>query len=450
MSRYRKEKRRSPRVPKKIAITLPGNIRGHSVDMSEHGARMGTGETISSPTISLQIKFPDKTVNIETEARLVWTRNLSESEALYGLEFVGLDKQQKKILRKELIELQISELLKGIKNPKIKEKVSRFFLEDVLSYITNIVQFLPDMSNNGAYSPEIESELDSLTNKVLLKGYSLDVLLSDKAIMDQVKENFRKLVGTWVYKSDIVRRAFEKPRGYPGDYKMLEIVYDNETFTSGAGRYFDATFLKSPYAVAVRIRKDQLRELIGKYIKSSQLERIKIFDIACGSCREIRELIPELPSTKSVEFTFLDWDEEALEFSREKFNELDGRNLRYEYVQEDVMRLMRDKKVQSQFQGQDFIYSIGLIDYLPDRILKRLIAVLYKLLNKQGRLVLTHKNRVKTFPPVPPDWFCDWKFYPRDRDEVLRLFLGCGIPRDAINIDVDNFGYIYYFTITKE
>lgn len=355
----------------------------------------------------------------------------------------------KKLDLKEKIENQISELLNEIKDKKVKQEIFYFFLKDVYNYIEKISKIDFQISKEEKeYSLEIEKELERLNNEILLKGYSLEELIGDKVIMNKVKENFRSLVGAWAYKSLIVKRAFEKPRGYPGDYLMLEIIYNNRTFSEDIGLYFDKYFLNNPYAIAVRYRKDRVCEILKKEIQQSKSQIIKIFNIACGSCREIRELDIKLFQDKTIIFTCLDWDEEALEFSREKVKYFPV-NIKFNFLKEDVMTVIKDTNFLNSFEKQDLVYSIGLIDYLPDRILKRFTQFCYGILQENGKLILTHKNKEKNFSPLPPDWFCDWKFVPRNKEEVISLIHNCGIKNFSLLTEADEFNDIFYFTVIK-
>ncbi|MCX5697026.1 MAG: PilZ domain-containing protein [Candidatus Omnitrophica bacterium] len=450
MSRIPTEQRSYPRLKSNLKVDISGNSPGTSVDLSESGMSINSVETISSPNISLKIDFTNDELELKTEARLVWKRDLEDGSSSYGVEFIGLNDAQKVTLRKELIKTQIKELLKEIKDNKIKEDISNFFLGDILDYTNEVNKIISHLSKGNSYSEEIEKKIAHLNNQILLKGYCLEELINNKVIINKSKEHFRSLVGTWAYKSAIVKRAFEKPRGYPGDYLMLETVYNNRTLTeSGIGYYFDKYFLSNPYAVAVRYRKDKLREILRKEIQNSSLKAIKIFDIACGSCREIKELPQSLFKDKTVIFTCLDWDQEALDFSFDALKDF-TKNAKFNFVKEDIMNLIKDDKLVDLFEKQDLVYSIGLIDYLPDRILKLFMQFFYGITRENGKLILTHKNKEKTFSPLPPDWFCNWKFVPRTKDEVMHLFYNCGIKDFSLSTDVDEFNDIFYFTFVKQ
>lgn len=449
MNKNYEEKRLFSRIKADLKVGISKGTNATSFDISESGIGINFSEVVASPKVSLQIHFPD--VEIKTEARLVWRRDLEGGGSSYGMEFVNLTEHQKSELRKELITTQINTFLNEIKQVELKKQISDFFLNDMLNYINEVFKIISHLPKENEYSEEIEKKLEELHTQIILKGYCLEELLGDKNRMQKVKDNFRQLVSSWIYKSIIMRRAFEKPRGYPGDHRMLETVYDNKPISKNAvGVYFDNYFLKNPYAVAVRIRKDRLRELLRKFITETKLKKVNILDIACGSCREIKELLHKLRTDSHVTFTCLDWDDEALDFSKDALLSISPKNVDFKFVKEDIMNIIKSEKVAQSLGKQDLIYSIGLIDYLPDRVLKKLIYALYELLEKDGQLILTHKNREKTFPPLPPDWFCDWKFVPRNKEEVVKLFYDCGFSGFILTSESDDFEHIFYFTITKK
>lgn len=354
-------------------------------------------------------------------------------------------------IREEKINAKISQLLADPKCAKFKEDISNFFLRDLLYYLREIIKIASCVTDKSRYSEQIEHKFADLNNQILLKGYCLEEIIEEKMIINKVKDNFRALAGPFAYESPIVKRAFEKPRGYPGDYLMLEIVYDNKPFAEQRiGLCFDKYFLGNPYAVAVRYRKDRLCEILKEEILRFKKPVMKIFDIACGSCRELIELPQEIfKDKKEVIFTCLDWDEEALDFSRKAVKNM-PKNVKFNFVKQDIMDMIKDRSPKHSFEKQDVIYSIGLIDYLPDRVLKSLVEFFYGLVEHNGKLILTHKNKEKTFSPLPPDWFCNWKFVPRTKEEVTKLFYTCGLKNFASATKVDMFNDIFYFTFVKE
>ncbi|MBN2119931.1 MAG: PilZ domain-containing protein [Candidatus Omnitrophica bacterium] len=450
MNKNYQEKRAYPRIKANLKLKFSPKSAGDSIDLSEGGVSFVASQVISSPEISLQINFPGKTSKIKTTAKLAWRKTVDNGNTIYGLEFTGLNENEKTSLRKELIKAQISQLLRDIRKSDARLLVRDFFTKDMFEYITEITRLIPGTYTDKTYLPELESIIEQLNNKILLKGYSLELILADKKTTQRIKDNFRRLVDAWIYKSIIVKQAFDKPRGYSEDHRALEFIYSNKPVSQNIGLYFDNIFLKSPYAVAARSRKDRLKNLITEFIHETPASPVHILSIACSCCREIRELLLSLKTEKTVIFRCLDWDGEALKFSAEAFANQQFPNIKFHFSHLQGVNIERNKQIAHLPVKQNLIYSIGLIDYLPDRVLKKLIFALFQVLEKNGKIIMTHKNREKTIPPICPDWFCDWKFVSRTKDDVRKLFLDSGIPNSALILESDNFGYIYFFIVTKE
>ena len=59
---------------------------------------------------------------------------------------------------------------------------------------------------------------------------------------------------------------------------------------------------------------------------------------------------------------------------------------------------------------------------MPDRILKNVLKFCFELLTPKGQLIVTHKDRDRDqHAPVPPDWFCDWKFVTRNEEHLINM-----------------------------
>lgn len=445
------EKRLFPRAKahlKVAAVSTPKN-RLELLDFSEGGMRFGSTDPISSPTISLQLSFSDTKLNLITNTKFVWEKPLKEGGSQYGVEFIDIKDKVKTALRTELIKTHVEGLLNDIKDRETRENISHFFLKDLADYIDKIVVFVSQVSEQGDHSRELQSDLEQLNTTILLKGYSLGLLLSDKSIMRRVKDDFRSLIGTWAHKSRIMKRAFEKRRAYPGDFQMLEMIYQNCSLSKGVGAYFDTYFLNNPDAVAVRSRKGRVREMLHRFILgNTQKTPLRILNVACGFCREMIELIGEMEHQNPLTLTCMDWDEEALAFSKAHLRNVPT-NIKVEFLKKNLMDVVNDGQEVQQLGEYDLIYSIGLTDYLPDALLKKCLQFYNSLLPKGGQLILTHKNQEKTFPPIPAEWFCDWESIPRGKNELTSLLKGT-LPGFVLDVTADDFGYIFYFTLTKK
>ena len=74
--------------------------------------------------------------------------------------------------------------------------------------------------------------------------------------------------------------------------------------------------LSSSLGVGVRERIITMRELLKKELSSRS--NPKVLDVACGSCREVFELAPEIKAS-GAKFTCVDIDTAALDFALDRF-----------------------------------------------------------------------------------------------------------------------------------
>ena len=274
--------------------------------------------------------------------------------------------------------------------------------------------------------------------------------IPDGLLMSKLKSAFRESFKEYFYKSSYIKHGYLKPRGYPGDYKLLEAMYDNRSELSVMGFLFDQYFLNDSYVKAVRDRKNRMKEFLKDFIENCPKKKISILNVACGGCRETRELFENgFTTEKNVDFIFIDQDKDALRFARSKIGTLSP-NYTKKFIAGNVGLLYGDKiNMVQKLGGQDLIYNIGLADYLPDGILSSLIKFCYILLNKNGRLIIAHKN-VTEYSALAPDWMCDWHFIPREKEELHNIII-TNLPKEMYksNISFDKNKLMFYAIIDK-
>jgi SAM-dependent methyltransferase len=326
-----------------------------------------------------------------------------------------------------LLKTSLKNILEKTENLLLHDKISTFWQQHLKKYINEVARLHGNIERNEIAKPDAENRFFALTNEIMQKAENLEKNLSQKVTIKRVKQNFRELVGGWIYKGLIVKRAYEKPRGYPGDYLTLENIYNEQSSSPGIGYYSDRYFLENEYSVAVRNRKDKMKEILMDFIKYNNNSTIKFLNFACGSCREIKELFIDerLHTNKKIVFTLVDHDEEALEFAKNLFKNAPP-NLELNYLKVDVLKLAENTELRAHLVNQDFVYSIGLADYLPDRILKNFIKFCIGTLAKNGKFIITHKD-IERCHPISPDWFCNWDFYSRNEKHLVDLVKSVGV-----------------------
>ena len=453
------EKRLAPRLENNsnIGIGLDGR-ESDLINISETGAYFVFNCSVLSCDVKLSlIPALDKGSQEPTplSARVIHRVPLEKSRNRYGVQFSSLDAPSFARLREIIFDEFAKKALGDIAESEqdFKNAVKNFFKKDVKQYHEALTAVVLDAKNAKIDSDAIENKIAALTNEILTKGSDLEKTAPDEAAMKTVKRVFREIAGCWFYKGPIVKMAYDKPRGYPGDYLLFETIYEGKTYSEkeSIGYYCDRYFLNNTYAQAVRARKNKMKNILQDQIENAPSQTIRLLNVACGPSREIRELLcdPYLAARKDIIFTGLDYDEEALKFSEDKFKNLPS-NVQVRLLHANVLNIFRDAKYYDLIGKQDIIYILGLTEYLPDRVFRKLTQFLFRILNEKGMLVITYKDQAIEFPSLPPEWFCDWTFIKRTREDLLKTAEEIGSAEFDLKIEREGTGTIYFFILTKK
>jgi len=327
----------------------------------------------------------------------------------------------------------------------IRREVSEFFDHEVATYVELLSNLEARLRQKKDYDKAILKDLHMATYRIVKRGYELGCSIKNKYLIEEIKDVFRKLILPWMGQSVIMKRGLEKPRGYPGDSETLQYIYDNKPVSSGLGYYYDQGFIASELCEAVRNRKDKMTELIGQFLMKADAPKISILNLACGSCREFDKLDIPASSQDRIELVCVDQDENALASSRKN---LQKKHLNAIFMKEDIINAARNK-AGGLFAGRNLTYSIGLIDYLPDRVLKKIIQACFNGLLPGGKLILSHKD-CSRYIPMKEDWLTDWKFVPRDEEKLMNMLIEVGIDRSKVEVVREPTQIIFFMIISKQ
>jgi extracellular factor (EF) 3-hydroxypalmitic acid methyl ester biosynthesis protein len=226
-----------------------------------------------------------------------------------------------------------------------------------------------------------------------------------------------KEIFPYFMRSRFAERAYYKPKGYAGDFQMMEMIYANRPQGDGRlGGLVDQWCLNTSAARAVRGRRSLLKKLLEQ--EASRRETMRILNLACGSCRELFDFLSERTDPASVEAICLDADPEALEFTHQKVNVFSHQAV-IRLMQADVLHWIIGRE-KHPFGPLDFIYTAGLTDYLEDRLFQALARRAYEYLKPDGIFVAGN------FGPLNPnrafmDHLLQWKLIHRDPEKLLSL-----------------------------
>lgn len=332
----------------------------------------------------------------------------------------------------------------------VQEKPAAYveqFDKEIESYLAKLKDFEVRCSKPGADGKKLLDELTLLSDSMIETCARLEREIKDPLEVRRAQVFFREKTHPVLSKSHFINRTRTWPNGQQGDYMTLELSYKNMPMSEGIGYYLDLYALSNEIAVGVKNRVVAMRELLKKEILGKS--NLKVLDVACGSCREVFELAPEIKSS-GAKFTCIDLDSNALDFALDRFGYAGLSSDHADVVQYNALRMFDNETAQAEFGMQDVIYSIGFFDYLPDDFLVKLLNSLYAMLNPDGKLLMAFKD-VSRYRPEFFHWFVDWDgFLQRKESDFERILRDAGIPDSAVTTNRIDSGPIVFYIATKQ
>ncbi len=223
-------------------------------------------------------------------------------------------------------------------------------------------------------------------------------------------------------RSRFIERAYYKPKGYAGDFLMMEKLYRNQPEGDGKlGELIDHWVLNTKPAKGIRKRRKLLGELLASLTQErlNNGNKINIMNLACGSNRELFDFLSQCDYTEKIAATCIDIDPGALEYTNNRVD-IFPHNASIRLMTENLLKWFLGK-VKHDFGQQDIIYSPGLADYLDRMLFLSMIKRCYEFLKPGGILV------VGNFSPANPiratmDYVLHWELVHRDENQLKRLF----------------------------
>jgi SAM-dependent methyltransferase len=283
---------------------------------------------------------------------------------------------------------------------------------------------------------------------VLLDACMVFEKTADASELREARAAFHQETAPWFVQSAGMAHTRTWPRGYQGDYRVLEWIYEGLPQSESAfGGLLDSFLLSRKMAIAARGRKTQLCDMLLRELRSRDTA-MRILSIACGSCRDIFDVAGEIQRTKS-HVTCVDHDSEALAYARRL---LLASGIPFDQItfdQMNALRLVSLREALRRFGEQDIVYSVGFLDYLDDDRVGRLLSTWYQLVRPGGSLIVAMKD-VTRFEPYTYRWLIDWTgFRGRREEEMAGLFDTAGIPAELRTAVRDPSGVVVLWHVTR-
>ncbi|UCC94581.1 MAG: hypothetical protein JSW40_07160 [Candidatus Omnitrophota bacterium] len=229
---------------------------------------------------------------------------------------------------------------------------------------------------------------------------------------------------------EINTHIYKKPLGYPGDFITMNYILDyhrkkylgKSTYEKLINHYT----CKIPISCSNVARKNFFKKKILDTFKKRQVARIT--SVGSGSVRELIELAREGKITTPVIFKWFDFEKKALDYVKSQLRRIGKRKkrlLRIEYICKNVLSFINTDFLNREIGKQDFIYSSGFFDYLPEGVARRLVNILYGLIDDGGKLIICNASSQNSGHRAYYEMAGDWIFHHRSKKQLLDWVKDC-------------------------
>jgi extracellular factor (EF) 3-hydroxypalmitic acid methyl ester biosynthesis protein len=262
----------------------------------------------------------------------------------------------------------------------------------------------------------------------------------------------KRLLHPLVLCAPFMRRTFEKPLGYAGDYEMVNMMArDPFQGTSLFAKTLNTFFLNTPPVIAHRNRIDSLLEQLQHETRRAVTKNrtAKVLNLGCGPALEIQRFLAKSPFGENVEFTLLDFNDETVEYTQKILEQICHKHhsdCTIQVIKKSVAQLLKES---SKFKrgSYDLVYCAGLFDYLPDAVCEKLMELFYELVAPAG-LVLVSNVHVNNPSRGWMEYMVDWHLIYRDADK-MNAILPHYVPKEQVRIFVESIGVNIFAEIRK-
>lgn len=228
----------------------------------------------------------------------------------------------------------------------------------------------------------------------------------------------------------VMRRCYEKPLGYPGDYQIMNYVYEwQRVGNTNYEKLLHRIGIETGACVGTRLRMTQkiLRDRIAEQPGEKPMN---IANLGCGSAYEIYDYLKIDRLPRPINVTLIDQDQGALSHAYEHaYREVvrHAGRVKLQCLQASFAQLLKAGALFKTLPPQDVIYSLGLFDYLSHRRARALAHDLYAQLAPGGKLIIANVKQGRETCQWPLEFVTDWSLIYRTEDDMRAMYEGLDI-----------------------
>lgn len=269
-----------------------------------------------------------------------------------------------------------------------------------------------------------------------------------------MKWHTENVIRPYFMDAPVWKRSWDKPLGYPGDFKIMLYAYDSDQYVECPSLY-DAVVhgylahtlgecIRGRMHIVIKNIQDRIRE-----VAALEQEPLNILNLGCGAARELPILFESKSDfhNKSVNIELLDQDEIALQYALELAVPHAKRcspTIDIKAVDMPLIEMVRGSNDND--QPLDVVYSLGLIDYLPLAMAKRVARHFYDRLKPGGIISWCNVSTNRETCYWPLEFITDWTLHYRDENTMLEMF---DFPDADVNLEIESSNQIWVISAKK-
>lgn len=285
---------------------------------------------------------------------------------------------------------------------------------------------------------EMAEYLDTLVKKGGPEEADYDMFTSIvNGLQETEIDEFREKIRNVLNENSLIGHGFVKPFGYPGDFKLIDNIYQFCVNEDPKYRNWDMFFQNQPGANAVRNRKEYFIESCKRLV--AEKVDAKVLILGSGPASDVHEFLAGDPGRTNITFDLIDFDQSAIDFSKKK-NERFGNQVTYNRI--NALRY-------NSYKFYDLIWSAGLFDYFKDKHFTFLIRKYYTCLSDEGEMIISNfstKNPTKRLMEILSDWYLNL----RTESDLYRIASDANIDKELVSIDKEPLGINLFLKIRKK
>jgi len=232
-----------------------------------------------------------------------------------------------------------------------------------------------------------------------------------------------------------------KPRGYAGDYQLLDWICGHQLCDHPLGRAFDLFFQRQAAPQAVRARTHAVAvALLSERLRRDACDPYHVASVGSGPAEDLRQALSLLPDShrRTLQVILLDLDPESLDFAQQRIKPLLAPGA-LTAVRDNPARLPSKPKAAQLLAQTDFLVCTGLFDYLDEKAAVAMLRLFWRQLAAGGQLL------VGNFAPSNPtraymEWIGNWYLIYRTAEQMIQLAAQAKIPSSSLRVSSEPLG----------